>query len=1141
MAENRLTGSEKRALALWVVLGIAGVVFARTYFFQAFPEASVDLRITRQEALARAKQFVGGLGNDVSAYRTAVVFEVDDNAKTYLERKAGLQQANQLMSKELNIWYWSVRFFRPQQEEEFNVRVSPSGEVAGYSHTIEEARAGAELERGEAQERAQKFLAEKMRINLANWDFLPEETSSKKLPNRMHWEFTWEKRCFAMKEAPYRLRVMVDGDQVSGSRDFLKVPEEWERGYAKLRSSNNSLTTFFLPPYLLLLGAAVALAIVLTWKSQVTWILAIKVGILVTVLMFFQGLNDWPLWATDYNTTDSYEAFLGQKIALALLAALVTAVFTVAAIIPSAEALYRSVEPGRLRLAQAFTLRGVRTKEFFSSAVVGLSMAAVHIGYLTVFYIIAGHLGAWAPQEVNYENSVSTAFPWITGAAIGVTAATSEEFLFRLFAIPFLYKYTRSRWIAVIVPAFLWSFLHSNYPQEPAYVRGIEIGIMGILAGVVLLRWGIVATLVWHYTVDASLVGLLLIRSSSVYLKISGVLVGAAAVLPLAYCAISYLKRGGFEAAEDLANGAEPISDVSYRLPATERTEAEGARIYDALSQGKILLLGACLILGVVAAWKARVPQLGDYLRVSVNAREAKARADQLLRERGLNPGSFHSAAVFVNVTDPFANEFLRQRIGVEGLNEIYAKQVPGALWRVRYFRDQQTEEYAVILKPDGTLHSLRHTLAEDAPGASLTKDEAVAKAEKFLKEEKKLALAGWTLVEADPEKRPHRVDYHLTWQQDAALDAGNGERADTAHQAHARFEMDLLGDEPANYRTYIKIPEDWERKQDESTLGRTALSWGIPIVFGVGLGVTALILFLMNLRSEAMREVHWKRVSRWALLAIAGLGIAFVLGSGVANFLSQYRTEVPLKVTILVAMIGGVLGGAFLLCGYALIFGTAWFYANRAFGKERVPAGGKLPAVYYRDALWIGVCGSAAVMGVRRLVEVASMRWPTAHRAFPDSFGHGLDANLPGAAVFGSAMASALFTAGLIALVAAFVAAMVKPVWLRALFFVFGALSLTGSAWGDGADFAKQLIAEAILLAVIVFGVARVARFNVLGWVLAAAFGALASGASQLLEQPNSFYRLNGYAVLALMALLLAWPLCVWRLRAATTGRIAE
>ena len=45
----------------------------------------------------------------------------------------------------------------------------------------------------------------------------------------------------------------------------------------------------------------------------------------------------------------------------------------------------------------------------------------------------------------------------------------------RLFAIPFLHKLTGSRIAAVILPAFFWS-LHSAYPQEPGYIRGIEVG-----------------------------------------------------------------------------------------------------------------------------------------------------------------------------------------------------------------------------------------------------------------------------------------------------------------------------------------------------------------------------------------------------------------------------------------------------------------------------------------------------------------------------------------------------------------------------------------------------------------------------------------------------------------------------------------
>src|SRR5260221_13956657 len=133
----------------------------------------------------------------------------------------------------------------------------------------------------------------------------------------------------------------------------------------------------------------------------------------------------------------------------------------------------------------------------------------------------------------------------------------NEDFTFRLFAIPFFMRISRSRWIAIIVPAFLWGFLHSNYPQEPAYIRGVEVGLIGIVAGIVMLRYGILSTLIWHYTVDASLVGLFLVRSDNLYFKISGVIVGLAAAAPLLFSLASYLKRGEFEAVEDLQNGTE--------------------------------------------------------------------------------------------------------------------------------------------------------------------------------------------------------------------------------------------------------------------------------------------------------------------------------------------------------------------------------------------------------------------------------------------------------------------------------------------------------------------------------------------------------------------------------------------------------
>src|SRR5260221_3050722 len=116
--------------------------------------------------------------------------------------------------------------------------------------------------------------------------------------------------------------------------------------------------------------------------------------------------------------------------------------------------------------------------------------------------------------------------------------------------------------------------------------------------------------------------------------------------------------------------------------------------------------LAGCLVAGAAGAWKVKPESIGDYLELAVNARSARAHADAIFQQRGLQPNSYIHATVLVNVTDPTTNEFLRERVGVARLNEILATQVPGALWRVRYFFESQPRKEVVVRQTGGSRHS---------------------------------------------------------------------------------------------------------------------------------------------------------------------------------------------------------------------------------------------------------------------------------------------------------------------------------------------------------------------------------------------------------------------------------------------------
>lgn len=155
-------------------------------------------------------------------------------------------------------------------------------------------------------------------------------------------------------------------------------------------------------------------------------------------------------------------------------------------------------------------------------------------------------------------------------------------------------------------------------------------------------------------------------------------------------------------------------------------------------------------------------------------------------------------------------------------------------------------------------------------------------------------------------------------------------------------------------------------------------------------------------------------------------------------------------------------------------------------------------------------------------------MQWPTAHQALGAAFGSDFDSRLPAIAISATTVLRGLLFTGLIALVAGFIAARCKSPAFRVLLFVMASLAMAGG-WGSPADLVKQWIASAVFLAVVVFGVVRVVRWNLLGYFLVLAISSLMLGCVELLAQPNGFYRAQGVACAAALGVLLVWPMAAW------------
>src|SRR5664280_2446677 len=661
--KERLRASDYRFILICAALLAATTWFSVRNFYRAFPEASIDFKVSRDDARNVAAMFLSGQGYRLAGYRQAAQFTFDDQAKTFLEREAGLERANQIMGKRVRLWRWGYRWFRPLQKEEYNVEITPLGQLAGFEHELPEDAARPAATADEARGLAEDFLRTRLERDPAGLDFV--EATDAARPHRIDRTFTWKERDFQLGDATNRVAVTVLGNEVGGYREYLKIPEQWQRDYQRLRSKNEVASTIDTAVMLVLVVGMVVVIILRVRRHDVPWRRASLVGLTAIVLGFLAQLNEFPLHEFGYPTTDSYGSFLSREFLNALLGALGAGglLFILTA---GAEPLYREMFGDKISFGNLFTLRGLRTKRFFLGSILGISLTGIFIAYQTGFYIVAYKHGAWSPADVPYTDLLNTKFPWAFVLFGGFLPAVSEEFLFRMFAIPFLRRITRSMIVAVVLAGFIWGFGHAGYPQQPFYIRGVEVGIGGVALGIVMLRFGILPTLVWHYSVDAMYSAMLLVRSESLYFKLSGLGAAGIMVLPVAIALVAYWRHGGFAPETGLLNRddvAEPettpastqAAAPSEQADAPSTTGPAGAAAtpdspaYRPLGVRLRWAAAAVLALGL-AALAIPVAHFGESPDYRLSRDQARAASDAFLKSRELDP------AAFQHVTFPTAH-----------------------------------------------------------------------------------------------------------------------------------------------------------------------------------------------------------------------------------------------------------------------------------------------------------------------------------------------------------------------------------------------------------------------------------------------------------------------------------------------------
>jgi len=309
-------------------------------------------------------------------------------------------------------------------------------------------------------------------------------------------------------------------------------------------------------------------------------------------------------------------------------------------------------------------------------------------------------------------------------------------------------------------------------------------------------------------------------------------------------------------------------------------------------------------------------------LDITMDREAALGEARRIAGRDGFGPPDYRQAASFA--LDEEAQTFVELEGGGkpaftgmmrDGLYSAY-------IWRVRHFKEGETNETTIRFTPDGRPYGFIEKLREEAPGAALTAGAARQIAETAARSTWNVPLPVYGLVEQGQERRPSgRIDHTFTYERSMP----------TLNDGRYRLRLVVSGDRLTEVTYFLKIPEAFSRRYESMRSANEAI--GIGSVVGMALlyvfGGIGIGLFFMLRQGWLV----WRPAIVWGFIVSLFQTLAAI--NEIPLIWMAYDTALPRSTFLaqelarIVAMFLGF--GAF----YALSFMAAETLTRRAFGSH--------------------------------------------------------------------------------------------------------------------------------------------------------------------------------------------------------------
>ncbi len=828
---------------IWVLVGAASLFsawFAYVYFDKAIPLVHISITMDAHAAKQKAYELAQELDWGICDYDSAVLFESDEQLQAFVELEGGGKQAfiDMIDHGYYQPYLWKVRFFKEKEIFESTVYFEPNGKKNGFVQKLSENFPGKVLSKEKAQHIAE-ISAHDWGYDLTKYD-LVEHNKEEVLSKRVDHSFVYERSDISLNLGLYRLKIVISGDRVTEVFPYVKIPDEFNRRYAQMYATNTLLSTYAKGIAFLLYGIVFGL-FGLYFLYRRRYLLFKQNRNVMLVVALFMGLitfNRFALIWNQYVTTMSKSLFLLKVAALmGLSIAMVTVVVgTLCCIV---EALDRYVFGNHIQFFKLWSRDVAASYSVAQQTVLGYCLAAIGLGYVVAFSMVATYLGWWSPlSSLADPNILSMYIPAVTPSIMAFFAGFSEELAFRALPIAGMLlivknsKYRRY-WLVgiIIVQAVIFAAAHAFYPQQPAYYRIVELTSFFWLYGLCYYFFGLLPCIVSHFVYDAVLMLIPIWISTLVVQKVLGIFfIG----VPLWIVMIRYIQNGKF------SNLSDGFYNFAWKSDMPEQKSKEYKRLVGGsiLSYAKpyVYLIG---FVGIVLFWYSDEFKF-DTKAVTISDVQAECIARSALQDQfGVLGDDWTVTQQFFDTKNDSGNTFIWQEYGNQVYQSLQGSYVVEPYYVVKFVKftgpvELRAERYEARIAPNGVVITLKHLLPESAQGEDVSENRAHEIACDFVEKRYDISRHDLKIISCDTTKHENRRDWKVVM-----CDIKNY----LLDQGQARIDICIAGDQVVSFERYVYPPEDWTRKESErvsqSSLIRSAC-------FGIIILMYVLAMFIM-------------------------------------------------------------------------------------------------------------------------------------------------------------------------------------------------------------------------------------------------------------------------------------------------------